>query len=134
MTLLPARIENLEHRTLLSFAPVHFGVVGYQSGTETAFDPHGNVIVAGLFHTTVVLDPGSGVKKLKARGETEIFIAKFPASGALIWAGQIGGGAGEQLKHFPQFPIDPRRAGSFVNRVGTQPNDLGEYGNGIAVD
>lgn len=59
-----------------------------------AVDAAGNVFSAGNFGDTVDFDPGSGVAKLaSAAGAT--FIWKLDATGAYVWAKQMGGQGGQ---------------------------------------
>jgi hypothetical protein len=59
-------------------------------------DGSGNVIVAGTFNGVVDFDPGPATFNLGGPG-TDIFVLKLDASGNFIWAGRIGGTAGEAL-------------------------------------
>src|SRR5256885_12107563 len=126
-------IEALETRRLLAFAPFSIGSQGYDTGSEIAVDAQGNTIVAGTFEGTVDFDPGAGMKKLTAVGQTDVFIAKYSPQRKLLWVGQIGGDTSKFPKR-PIFIIDPSWQGDSVNRPGFQISILGEYVNGLAVD
>jgi hypothetical protein len=56
------------------------------SGTAIAVDAYGNVIVVGQFQCYV--DLGGGL--INSAGATDIFLAKYTASGTHIWSKQIG--------------------------------------------
>ena len=69
------------------------GAVSWENGMSVAFDPAGNVIVAGLF--TGVLNLGG--QDLTAVGVSEIFLAKFDPSGAHVWSRQFGTSGGDNV-------------------------------------
>lgn len=48
-------------------------------------DPDGNVYLTGIFHDVVDFDPTAGVSELVSTGDDDIYIAKYNASGALVW-------------------------------------------------
>ncbi len=54
-------------------------------------DASGNAYVAGSFLGTVDFDPGSGTTNLISAGDRDAYIAKFNASGELVWAKRVGG-------------------------------------------
>ncbi len=55
-------------------------------------DPAGNVYVAGYFSKTLSLDNGhGGVFNVPSQGHLDAFVAKYSASGVLVWAESIGG-------------------------------------------
>ena len=57
-----------------------------------AVDGLGNVYTTGYFKGMVDFNPGSGTFNLTARGSSsDIFVSKLNASGAFIWARQMGG-------------------------------------------
>lgn len=130
-------IESLETRTMLAYTPLQIGGKYYDSGYQTAVDAQGDTIVAGIFQgkaTFGTAETGNQVT-MSSVGQTDIFIVKYDPSGKVIWAGQIGGGAGKIAdKKELQYPIDPSLAGGFVNPVGIEPGGLGEYVNGMALD
>ena len=55
-------------------------------GTGIVVDPMGDVIVTGLFRSTVDFDPGAGVSNLTAPIGTDNFIQKLTSNGNFIWA------------------------------------------------
>ena len=68
------------------------GVTDENSSAEAVVvDDSGNVYVTGYFSGTVDFDSGSGVFNLTSAGEGDVFVAKYSADGALVWAKSMGG-------------------------------------------
>lgn len=59
-------------------------------GYSIALDASNNVYVTGSFRGTVNFNP-AGTFNLTAAGSDDIFIAKYDATGAFLWAKRIGG-------------------------------------------
>lgn len=66
---------------------VHFGGPGEDTGNAVAFDPQGNVVVAGLFYEAMTV----GDIALTGMGSDDIFIAKLGLDGTPLWAHRAGG-------------------------------------------
>ena len=66
---------------------VRFGGTGEDAGNAVAFDPQGNVVVAGLFSEAMTV----GDIALTGLGSDDIFIAKLGADGTPLWAHRAGG-------------------------------------------
>ena len=60
-------------------------------GTAVALDPAGNAVVAGHFTGSCDFDPGPGTTTMTAAGNWAASLAKYDASGGLIWAKRFGG-------------------------------------------
>jgi len=73
-----------------SFA-VRIGNTGFDQVVDLAADPDGSVYVAGTFDGSVDFDPGTGTFFLTSLGLSDGFLAKYTATGALVWAGRLGG-------------------------------------------
>ena len=87
-------VEQLEVRQLLTGdfdSAFKFGGVGNDEAAAIAIDNAGNTFTAGFFSGTVDLDPGAGTQFATSVGGTDIFLSKFDASGALVWAKTFGG-------------------------------------------
>lgn len=67
-----------------------FGGTGGDYGNSIAVDGSGNIYVAGYFATTTDFDPGAGTANLTTVGASDIFFAKYDASGTYQWASRIG--------------------------------------------
>ena len=63
---------------------------GYDTGQATATDADGNVYVTGNFTGTIDF----GATTLHSAGGTDFFVAKYNASGTVLWA-RRGGGSGD---------------------------------------
>ncbi|HSL88892.1 MAG TPA: choice-of-anchor D domain-containing protein [Ignavibacteriaceae bacterium] len=57
------------------------------SGISVTTDNNNNIIVTGYFYTDITF----GTTTLTSFGSTDVFVAKFNASGVLLWATQGGG-------------------------------------------
>ncbi|MGB2868664.1 MAG: T9SS type A sorting domain-containing protein [Bacteroidota bacterium] len=81
----------------LSLAPANgqwaFGIgnTNAENVTGIALDAGGNVLITGTFQGIVDFDPSGGTTNLTSAGNTDVFIAKYNSSGALVWAGKVGG-------------------------------------------
>jgi hypothetical protein len=64
------------------------------------FDELERLIAAGTFHGTLDL----GTVQLVSQGDQDIFVAKFAANGALLWAKALGGAG---LDHFTGLAVAP---------------------------
>lgn len=67
------------------------GGPGYKTGANLEIDPAGNIYLSGQFKNTIDFDPGPGTHYLTSNGELDAYIAKFNASGELLWAISYGG-------------------------------------------
>ena len=95
------RVESLENRNLMA-GVVFDSLTGIGNGTDStqAFaieaDQVGNSYVTGRFSGTVDFEPNltlpNGSDTRTANGISDIFVAKYAASGSLTWVIQMGGG------------------------------------------
>lgn len=67
------------------------GGTSYEVGNSITVDNIGNVYITGSFSGTADFDPSASIANLTSLGGSDIFIAKYDASGNYIWAKQIGG-------------------------------------------
>lgn len=63
---------------------------GDSRGNAIARDALGNLYVAGYFEYTADFDPGAGTANLTSAGVSDIFLAKYDASGQYLWAIRMG--------------------------------------------
>lgn len=134
-------MEALESRRMLAFGglPTQTGSSGVDLGHRAAATPDGGYIAAGLFSGTVDFDPSAGSSTLTSIADTDIYLAKYSASGTLEWAQRLGGtGKNGRIKdqdRILDIASDPRRVGEvFVNGVSPYPKNAGEYITDIVVD
>ncbi|WP_264519642.1 SBBP repeat-containing protein [Flavobacterium sp. N1994] len=69
----------------------NMGGTNYDYGSSMAVDSSGNVLVTGYFAGTADFDPSASTANLTSVGASDIFIAKYDASGNYVWAKNIGG-------------------------------------------
>lgn len=67
------------------------GGTGTEQGFAVAVDAAGNAYATGPFQGTVDVDPGVGTTNLTSAGAIDAFVWKLNSTGALVWAGQLGG-------------------------------------------
>lgn len=66
------------------------GVGNKEEGQAIAQDASGNTYVAGIFENSIIFD---NTILTSSRGQNAIFIAKYNAAGAIVWAQKIEAGA-----------------------------------------
>jgi hypothetical protein len=71
----------------------HFalGSTGLDTGRGVQAYANGTFWIAGLFNGSVDFDPGAAVNLTNSSGYTDIFLARYTAAGAFLWAGAVGG-------------------------------------------
>ena len=87
------RVEALEPREVLAGDfdwAVSLAAGDTAIARAVAVDSSGNVYSVGNFQGTADLDPGVGVTQLTSVGSTDAYVAKYSATGSLIWARQLG--------------------------------------------
>ncbi|MDZ7848264.1 MAG: hypothetical protein U5L96_16740 [Owenweeksia sp.] len=62
------------------------GNSSYDVARSTATDAAGNVYVGGRFSGTVDFDPSANTANLVSANGSDIFLAKYDASGNYLWA------------------------------------------------
>ncbi len=68
------------------------GGTGQDTGLSVGLDSGGNVVVTGYFQGTVNFGGGA----LTSAGGTDIFLMKYSASGAYVWAKRFGGASDDR--------------------------------------
>ncbi len=67
-----------------------FGGTSSDMASTIAYNPNGDLAVAGTFYGTVDFDPGTSVNNLSAYGNNDLFIMKLDTNGTYFWAKEIG--------------------------------------------
>ncbi len=83
--------------TIIPSFAVRIGNTGFDQVTDLAADPDGSVYVAGTFGGSVDFDPGTGTLFLTSLGLSDGFLAKYTATGAVVWAGRLGGSSADTV-------------------------------------
>lgn len=65
------------------------GGTDYDISQDIALDGNNNIYLTGYFRNTVDFDPGVGVANLTSADESDIFLARYDASGNYAWAKSI---------------------------------------------
>lgn len=126
LAVVPAIFGALLAETTVSSAGsfvAQFGGTNTQSGSAVATDASDNIYAVGTFKNTTDLDPGPGALSVTSAGDTDVYVTKIDASGALIW-GKSFGGPGVDVPH-GQVTVDNGGnvyvAGYFQNTVDFDP-------------
>jgi len=89
---------------------VNYGFAGMLGGgsedllaADIAVDGTGFIYITGYFGGTADFAPGSGTYLLESHGSHDVFVAKFTANGALVWAVNVGG---SELDHGNAIAVD----------------------------
>lgn len=56
-----------------------------------ALDGQDNIYIAGVLKGKADFDPGAGVTNMQSQGDEDLFVAKYQATGQLLWANSTGG-------------------------------------------
>jgi hypothetical protein len=76
------------------------GNTGHDVGLVNTTDASGNVYTAGYFSGTVDFDPGVGTANLTTAGASDLYVAKYDASGNYIWAFNVAAAATNTGRNF----------------------------------
>lgn len=92
-------MESLEHRDVpvgdLAYA-LQLSGLGNNANIRFAADAAGNSYAVGTFTGTIDIDPAATITSLTSNGGTDVFVAKFSTTGALVWAKAVGGTADDR--------------------------------------
>ncbi len=126
-------LEALETRWLptltLQFADA-VGVVGGGSvdveSNAVANDASGDVYVTGSLQGTANFSPSGTAVNLTSAGNRDIFLAKYSATGALIWAKDLPGGNASSVAQGAAIAVDGSGnvylSGTFTGTTNFDPN------------
>jgi hypothetical protein len=68
-----------------------YGSPGTDNGAAIAIGAGGELYLAGSFRGIADFDPGAGTYPLLTNGLSDAFVAKFDATGNIVWARNVGG-------------------------------------------
>lgn len=77
---------------------IGIGGNGTDKPQDFVIDNNGNIIITGFFSQTVDFNPDTSINNLVSSGGTDIFIAKYSASGLFLWAKKMGGPQNDEPK------------------------------------
>ena len=97
-------------------------------GTALDIDIAGNVYLAGLFDSTLILGPNS----YTSRGETDIFVAKYSADGTFLWSRQEGGVGVEYAQGLELSGSGVFVAGTFSGSATIGSSNMTSFGSSDA--
>lgn len=93
----------------------------YEQVTSISIDGNGNLIVCGNFYESIDIDPTSSQYILEANGEPDIFIAKYDASGNLLYGFHLGSEGGCWSKASTDEDNNIYVCGTFQNEMDADP-------------
>lgn len=110
-----------------------------ENGQAIATDPSGNVYVAGTFSGVIDVDPGPATISITAvSGSADIFLAKYTAAGAFVWAKQIASSSTEKAYDLAVDANGVYLAGNFMGtcnfNIGGLTSTLTSLGGGTDGD
>ena len=123
---------------------LRLGGTGFDQIVDLAPDPDGSVYVTGTFSGSVDFDPGTGVTVLTSIGLADIFLAKYTATGALVWASRLGGTVQDSVASLARdasgnlyiaggfegaADFDPGPATQFLTSVGGEDGFVAKFTN-----
>jgi hypothetical protein len=125
-----AAVELLENRRLLTSNLFTAGGGINDGAYAIAATPDGGRIIAGQFSETTDFNnparPTPFNSILTARGQSDLFIAKYAADGLLVWVNQIGADAGRVTEDVFYSEVQAN-VGDFINGIGPTIDRQGEY-------
>jgi hypothetical protein len=80
-------------------------------------DAAGNSYVTGFFSGTIDLDPGVGQQQVSTNGSSDIYLAKYDASGQLIWGRAFGSSGADEGLHIDVLGNSVISCGFFLTSV-----------------
>lgn len=112
------------------------GSSGQDEGGDIAMDGFGNVIIAGRFQYNVDFDPSVNAYFKSSNGDRDIYIAKYSASGSLLWVNTMGGGGYDDTEEITvdavgniyvggsfQYTVDFDPGAGFATRISNGLDD-----------
>ncbi len=66
------------------------GGIDFDEVNDIAVSTTGEIYITGRFRESADFDPSGAISTLISQGESDIFVAKFSAAGALLWAKGMG--------------------------------------------
>jgi hypothetical protein len=68
-----------------------FGGSGADASYSLNLDSNNDILLSGIFNSTVDFDPNTGVANLISRGSSDGFLLKLNSLGNYLWCNQVGG-------------------------------------------
>ncbi|MEM1044033.1 MAG: T9SS type A sorting domain-containing protein [Bacteroidota bacterium] len=105
------------------FYPFAISASGDQSAVAVALGDDGSAFVAGDFLGSPDFDPGDGETILESAGAFDVFLARYDANGALVWASGIGGSSLEVVGGAATDDDGVVIVGEFTGSFDADPGD-----------
>jgi hypothetical protein len=120
------RLETLETREVPADLAYAYSLIGLPATavTHVVADAVGEVYVAGTFSGTIDLNPSASTAyNLTARGGTDVFVAKYNASGKFMWGETLDGLGDESVARIALDGMgNVYVAGTFTGAVDFSPD------------
>ncbi len=91
-------VAKYDGNGILAWVRQFGGADGDDAGRSVAVGADGSCVVTGVFRGTVTFGAGAAQVTLLSAGGADVFVAKYDASGNLLWARRGGGAADDEAR------------------------------------
>ena len=104
---------------------IGIGGAGLDEGYCAEAAANGDLIIAGVFTSSIDVDPGPATHTLTSNGGFDIFVSRYTALGSLQWAFNIGSTTADWVFEMTLDADDNICIGGWINPAGTIDFDPG---------